>query len=60
MSRIAQFFRNVTSEMRKVSWPNRKELTNYTITVIATVAFLTIFFAVVDLGISSIVRWILQ
>mgnify|MGYP001283591774 CR=1 FL=1 len=60
MSRIAQFFRNVASELRKVSWPNRKELTNYTITVVATVAFLAIFFAAVDLGISSIVRWILE
>ncbi|MGB8001376.1 MAG: preprotein translocase subunit SecE, partial [Anaerobacillus sp.] len=24
-----KFFRNVASEMRKVSWPKRKELTRY-------------------------------
>lgn len=60
MSRIAQFFRNVRSEMSKVSWPKRKELTSYTITVIATVVFLSLFFMVVDLGISSVVRWVLS
>ncbi|GER67275.1 protein translocase subunit SecE [Weizmannia acidilactici] len=54
---ITKFFRNVSSEMRKVSWPTRKELVKYTITVIATVAFLTLFFVVIDLGISAIIRW---
>ncbi|TQS76089.1 preprotein translocase subunit SecE [Ornithinibacillus gellani] len=43
-----KFFKNVSREMKKVSWPKRKELTGYTITVVATVAFVTIFFAVVD------------
>ncbi|KKB34851.1 preprotein translocase subunit SecE [Bacillus thermotolerans] len=60
MSSITQFFRNVSSEVRKVSWPKKKELTRYTITVVTTVIFLTIFFAVVDLGISSVVRWVLS
>ncbi|RLQ91777.1 preprotein translocase subunit SecE [Falsibacillus albus] len=60
MSSIAQFFRNVSSEMRKVSWPKRKELTGYTITVLTTVILLTLFFAVVDLGISKLVRLVLE
>jgi preprotein translocase subunit SecE len=59
MSSIMKFFRNVSSEMRKVSWPKRKELTTYTITVVSTVVFLAVFFAVVDLGISKVVRIIL-
>ncbi|OES45968.1 preprotein translocase subunit SecE [Domibacillus iocasae] len=60
MSRITQFFRNVRSELAKVSWPKRKELTTYTITVISTVVFLALFFSVVDLGISTLVRWVLE
>ncbi|WP_046176536.1 preprotein translocase subunit SecE [Domibacillus indicus] len=60
MSRITQFFRNVRSEMGKVSWPKRKELTTYTITVVSTVIFLALFFSVVDLGISTLVRWVLE
>lgn len=59
MSRITQFFRNVRSEMGKVSWPKRKELTTYTITVVTTVIFLALFFSVVDLGISTLLRWVL-
>ncbi|MGG3449699.1 MULTISPECIES: preprotein translocase subunit SecE [Bacillaceae] len=58
MSRITQFFRNVRSEMSKVSWPKKKELMTYTITVIATVVFFALFFAVVDLGISWVIRLI--
>lgn len=54
---ITKFFRNVASEMRKVSWPGRKELVKYTITVLVTVAFLTLFFILIDLGISAVIRW---
>lgn len=57
MSNITQFFRNVNSEMRKVSWPKKKELTSYTITVISTVVFLALFFLAVDQGISAVINW---
>ncbi|WP_339172240.1 preprotein translocase subunit SecE [Anoxybacillus sp. FSL W8-1294] len=60
MQRVTKFSREVVREMKKVSWPKRKELVNYTITVLATVAFFTVFFAVVDLGISELVRLILE
>ncbi|MCA1057158.1 preprotein translocase subunit SecE [Rossellomorea aquimaris] len=56
---MVNFFRNVASEMRKVSWPKRKELTRYTITVITTVIFVAVFFAVIDLGISELMRFII-
>ncbi|MEG9298761.1 preprotein translocase subunit SecE [Mangrovibacillus sp. Mu-81] len=56
---MVNFFRNVASEMRKVSWPKRKELTRYTITVITTVIFVAVFFAVIDLGISELMRLII-
>ncbi|MFB6469151.1 preprotein translocase subunit SecE [Cytobacillus sp. Hz8] len=60
MQRIIKFFGDVGREMRKVSWPKRKELTNYTITVITTVAFFAVFFAILDLGISKLIRFILE
>jgi preprotein translocase subunit SecE len=31
-----QFLKEVRSELRKVAWPNRKEVTNYTIVVLVT------------------------
>nr|WP_106781860.1 preprotein translocase subunit SecE [Lysinibacillus timonensis] len=57
MGKIKQFFANVTSEMRKTSWPKSKELTKYTVVVVSTVVFFAFFFMLVDLGISSLVRW---
>ncbi|MTV27896.1 preprotein translocase subunit SecE [Nitriliruptoraceae bacterium ZYF776] len=38
----AQFLREVRSELRKVAWPNRKELVNYTIVVLVTSVLLTV------------------
>ncbi|WNS75594.1 preprotein translocase subunit SecE [Bacillus sp. DTU_2020_1000418_1_SI_GHA_SEK_038] len=60
MQRILNFFRDIGREMKKVSWPKRKEMTGYTVTVLATVAFFAVFFAVVDLGISELIRLILE
>lgn len=60
MQRILNFFRDIGREMKKVSWPKRKELTSYTVTVLATVAFFAMFFGVIDLGISELIRLILE
>ncbi|WP_062349780.1 preprotein translocase subunit SecE [Bacillus kwashiorkori] len=58
MQSIVKFFHNVGLEMRKVSWPRRKELTKYTITVVSTVVFFIIFFTLVDLGITQLIELI--
>ncbi|UPM54455.1 preprotein translocase subunit SecE [Gottfriedia acidiceleris] len=60
VGRIGKFFREVKSEMKKVSWPKRKELVNSTVTVLATVLFFVVFFAVIDTGISKLIRLILE
>lgn len=57
--RTGQFFGEVASEMKKVRWPNRKELTSYTIVVLITVTLLALFFYVIDLGISRLIELIL-
>ncbi|MEK3979618.1 preprotein translocase subunit SecE [Psychrobacillus sp. FSL K6-2836] len=59
MANVGGFFKNVMTEMRKVSWPRRKELTKYTVIVLATVVVMAVFFAVVDLGVSELFRWYL-
>ncbi|MBA9028887.1 preprotein translocase subunit SecE [Peribacillus huizhouensis] len=60
MNRITEFFRGVAREMRKVSWPKRKELTRYTVVVLSTVVIMAVFFAVVDLGISELIRLVIE
>ena len=53
--KTGNFFRDGWLELKKVRWPNRKELVNYTLVVLGTVSLVAIFFAIVDLGISSII-----
>ncbi len=56
MQRLTDFFRGVGREMKKVSWPKRKELTSYTVIVLSTVIVMALFFTVIDLGISELIR----
>jgi preprotein translocase subunit SecE len=44
----AQFVREVRAELRKVAWPSRSEVINYSIIVLVTVVVLTTFIAVLD------------
>lgn len=54
------FFTESWSELKKVRWPNRKELISYTIVVLVTVTFVTLYFALLDWGISAGVREIMN
>jgi preprotein translocase subunit SecE len=38
-----QFLREVRQELKKVDWPNRKELITYTVVVLVTVTVLTAY-----------------
>jgi preprotein translocase subunit SecE len=51
-----RFFRNVTAELKKVNWPNRKELTTYTIVVILTVIVVSLIIWVWDVGLTVIFK----
>lgn len=53
-----KFFRSVIAETKKITWPTRQELFKYTVTVIVVVIFLALFFTLVDLGISKLLRLI--
>lgn len=46
--RITGFFRNIIAELKKVHWPNRKELVTYTIVVFISVAFIAILIWLAD------------
>lgn len=48
-SKISTYFKGVKAELKKVNWPTKKELTNYTIVVFATTAALTIVIWGLDL-----------
>jgi len=52
------FFADSWAELKKVKWPSRKELTSYTIVVLVTIVLVTIYFWVLDIGISELIELI--
>ena len=50
IARTKNYFGEVRSEMRRVTWPSRTELTNYSVAVIATLIVFGIAIWAVDTG----------
>jgi preprotein translocase subunit SecE len=55
-----QFFREVRAEARKITWTSRKETWITSVMVFIMVVLATVFFAVVDIGISKAVTMIIK
>lgn len=47
-NRITRFFRETVGELRKVTWPTRKEAINLTIVVLIVIALMSAFLGVLD------------
>ncbi len=59
-SNSIKFLREVAEELRKVSWSTKEELIAATAVVLVALVFLTVYIALVDIGLSKIMRFILQ
>jgi preprotein translocase subunit SecE len=55
-----QFLREVKIELKKVTWPSRKQTIGSTVVVIILVMIISLFLGVVDVGLSTLVRAVLQ
>ena len=55
-----QFLREVRVELKKVTWPSRKQTLGATAVVIILVIIISLFLGLVDLGLSNLIRVILQ
>ena len=51
--RIKQFFKEVIGELKKLSWPTKKELVSYTLTVIGFIAMMAVIIYALDLAFSE-------
>ncbi len=54
MKKIVEFLKDVKKEMKKVRWPNKKEMLSYSIATISFVVIFALFFALTDLVIASL------
>ncbi len=55
-----QFLREVKVELKKVTWPSRKQTLGSTLVVIILVMIISLFLGLVDVGLSGIIRLVLQ
>lgn len=60
LNKINSFFDDVWQEMQKVSWPTFPELRGSTVVVIVVSLMFALFIFVVDRGLTTIMRYILQ
>ena len=55
-----QFLREVRGELRKVAWPTRPEVVNYSIIVLVAVVLLTGYVALLDYGVGDVLLKLFQ
>lgn len=53
---IARPFKNMWHELRKVTWPTRQDLINYTLIVLAFLVFMGVVIGLLDLGSVALIR----
>jgi preprotein translocase subunit SecE len=55
-----QFLQEVKMELKRVTWPNRKETIGSTVVVIILVLIISFFLGIVDFGLSNLVGTVLR
>ena len=58
--RIATAFKNMVAELKKVAWPSKKDLINYSVIVIAFVVVLAVIVGLLDTGSSLLVKKLIE
>ena len=58
LGRIGLFYRQVISELSKVVWPTRKQLTTYTAVVLVFVGFVILVVSIFDFILTKVTFWV--
>jgi len=60
VKKIISFIQGSKDELKRVTWPDREEVTSFTVIVLFTTVFLSIFLWIVDSGIMVVVRFFMR
>lgn len=60
IKKFPKFLREVKEELKKVNWSSREEVIGATFVVIVGAAFLTIYIALIDTGLSKLLQLFLK
>jgi preprotein translocase subunit SecE len=56
---LVQYLRDSKAELKKVTWPGRKETLSLTWVVLVTVVVISLFLGAVDLGLAKLIKLII-
>ena len=55
---LFKFFHNVSVEVSKVKWPNKKDMIKYSVATISFVLFFGIYFSIINLIVAAVKMWV--
>ncbi len=58
--RIARAFKNMVAELKKVTWPTRKELVNVSLIVLAFMFIMGVIIGLIDAGAGALMHLIIS
>lgn len=56
---VVNSFKNMAFELKKVTWPTRPELINYSLVVLAFMVAMAIIIGIIDAGAAQFSQWII-
>jgi preprotein translocase subunit SecE len=59
-ARVKRYFRNMVQEMKKVHWPDKRDLSIYTAVVIGVSLVISLFIWLLDTGVSALMSLIVR
>lgn len=60
IEKIKEFYSEARSELKKVTWPTRQQTFSATWVVILMIIVIAVFLGVVDLALSSLIKYVLR
>ena len=58
--RIGRFFKNMWHELKKVSWPSKKDVFNYSLIVFAFMVVMGVIIGLIDFGSGALINLIVK
>ncbi len=58
--RIARSFREMFAELKKVTWPSRSELINYSVVVLVFMVAMAVIIGLLDAASGQLISWIVK
>jgi len=60
IKQLISFFKDSREELKKVTWPDREEVTSFTVVVVIALVVFSIFLWAVDTGLMALIRVVMN